>query len=54
MMEAAAENVLQQDFSHAVKQIIQAIQQMSREMKITKRTPAKLFSAAAEMVDYTR
>ncbi|KAI2657371.1 Polyribonucleotide nucleotidyltransferase 1, mitochondrial [Labeo rohita] len=61
MMEAAAENVLQQDFSHAVKvgvkhtqQIIQAIQQMSREMKVTKRTPAKLFTAAAEMVDYTR
>ncbi|KAL1263594.1 hypothetical protein QQF64_006333 [Cirrhinus molitorella] len=61
MMEAAAENVLQQDFSHAVKigvkhtqQIIQAIQQMSREMKITKRTPAKIFTAVAEMVDYTR
>ncbi|XP_067277532.1 polyribonucleotide nucleotidyltransferase 1, mitochondrial isoform X2 [Pseudorasbora parva] len=61
MIEAAAENVLQQDFSHAVKlgvkhtqQIIQAIQQMSREMKVTKRTPAKLFSASAEMVDFTR
>ncbi len=52
MMEAAAENVLQQDFSHAVKlgvkhtqQIILAIQQMSREMKISKRTPARLFTA---------
>ncbi|KAK9963900.1 hypothetical protein ABG768_005119 [Culter alburnus] len=61
MIEAAAENILQQDFSHAVKmgvkhtqQIIQAIQQMSREMKVTKRTPAKLFTASAEMVDFTR
>ncbi|KAF4105364.1 polyribonucleotide nucleotidyltransferase 1, mitochondrial [Onychostoma macrolepis] len=61
MMEAAADNVLQQDFSHAVKlgvkhtqQIIQAIQQMSREMKISKRTPARLFTAAPEMLDYTR
>ncbi|XP_077093706.1 polyribonucleotide nucleotidyltransferase 1, mitochondrial [Siphateles boraxobius] len=61
MIEAAAENVLQQDFSHAVKLgvkhtqlIIQAIQQMSREMKVTKRCPAKLFTAAAEMVDFTR
>lgn len=61
MMEAAAENVLQQDFSHAVKlgvkhtqQIILAIQQMSREMKISKRSPARLFSATADMLDYTR
>lgn len=61
MMEAAAENVLQQDFSHAVKlgvkhtqQIIQALQQMSREMKISKRSPVRLFTAAAEMLDYTR
>ncbi len=61
MMEAAAENVLQQDFSHAVKlgvkhtqQIILAIQQMSREMKISKRTPARLFTATPEMLDYTR
>lgn len=61
MIEAAAENVLQQDFSHAVKlgvkhtqMIIQAIQQMSREMKVTKRSPAKLFTASAEMVDFTR
>ncbi|CAM4724801.1 hypothetical protein PO909_019991 [Leuciscus waleckii] len=61
MIEAAAENVLQQDFSHAVKLgvkhtqlIIQAIQQMSREMKVTKRSPAKLFTASAEMVDFTR
>ncbi|XP_043111106.1 polyribonucleotide nucleotidyltransferase 1, mitochondrial isoform X2 [Puntigrus tetrazona] len=61
MMEAAAENVLQQDFSHAVKlgikhtqQIIQVIQQLSREMKISKRTPARLFTAAPEMLEYTR
>lgn len=61
MMEAAAENVLQQDFSHAVKlgvkhtqQIILAIQQMSREMKISKRSPARLFTATADMLDYTR
>ncbi|XP_016106691.1 polyribonucleotide nucleotidyltransferase 1, mitochondrial [Sinocyclocheilus grahami] len=61
MMEAAAENVLQQDFSHAVKlgvkhtqQIILAIQQMSRDMKISKRSPARLFTASAEMLDYTR
>lgn len=61
MIEAAAENVLQQDFSHAVKLgvkhtqlIIQGIQQMSREMKVTKRSPAKLFTASAEMVDFTR
>ncbi|XP_039535221.1 polyribonucleotide nucleotidyltransferase 1, mitochondrial isoform X2 [Pimephales promelas] len=61
MIEAAAENVLQQDFSHAVKLgvkhtqlIVQAIQQMSRELKVSKRSPARLFTASAEMVDYTR
>ncbi|XP_051507139.1 polyribonucleotide nucleotidyltransferase 1, mitochondrial [Myxocyprinus asiaticus] len=61
MMEAAAENVLQQDFCHAVKlgvkhtqQIIQAIQQMSRELKVTKRTPAKFFTPPADMVEHTR
>uniref|UniRef100_A0A8C8J1S6 polyribonucleotide nucleotidyltransferase n=1 Tax=Oncorhynchus tshawytscha TaxID=74940 RepID=A0A8C8J1S6_ONCTS len=43
MIEASAENVLQQDFCHAVKvgvkhtqQIILAIQQMAREAKVTK------------------
>lgn len=61
MLEAAAENVLQQDFCHAVKlgvkhaqQIIQTIQQMSRDLKVTKRTPGKLFTASAEMVEYAR
>uniref|UniRef100_A0AAR2KNV2 polyribonucleotide nucleotidyltransferase n=1 Tax=Pygocentrus nattereri TaxID=42514 RepID=A0AAR2KNV2_PYGNA len=56
MMEAAAENVLQQDFCHAVKvgvkhtqQIIHAIQQLAREQKVVKRTPSKLFSAPVEM-----
>lgn len=61
MLEAAAENVLQQDFCHAVKlgvkhtqQIIQTIQQMAKELKVTKRTPAKLFTASAGMLEYTR
>uniref|UniRef100_A0A4W6F888 polyribonucleotide nucleotidyltransferase n=1 Tax=Lates calcarifer TaxID=8187 RepID=A0A4W6F888_LATCA len=43
MIEASAENVLQQDFCHAVKvgvkhtqQIILAIQQLAREQKVTK------------------
>ncbi|KAJ0066940.1 hypothetical protein NL108_006203, partial [Boleophthalmus pectinirostris] len=58
MIEASAENVLQQDFCHAVKigvkhtqQIIQAIQQMARERKISKRVPLKMFSAPDEMVE---
>ncbi|KAL0964527.1 hypothetical protein UPYG_G00325190 [Umbra pygmaea] len=58
MMEASAENVLQQDFCHAVKvgvkhtqQIILAIQQMAREAKVSKRTPIKIFSAPAEMIE---
>uniref|UniRef100_A0AAX7V3V1 Polyribonucleotide nucleotidyltransferase 1, mitochondrial n=1 Tax=Astatotilapia calliptera TaxID=8154 RepID=A0AAX7V3V1_ASTCA len=49
MIEASAENVLQQDFCHAVKvgvkhtqQIIHAIQQLAREQKVTKRTPVKI------------
>ncbi|TSN95647.1 Polyribonucleotide nucleotidyltransferase 1, mitochondrial [Bagarius yarrelli] len=61
MMEAAAENVLQQDFCHAVKlgikhtqQIIHAIQQLVRELKVEKRTPQKLFNAPSEMVAFTR
>uniref|UniRef100_H2SLB6 polyribonucleotide nucleotidyltransferase n=1 Tax=Takifugu rubripes TaxID=31033 RepID=H2SLB6_TAKRU len=59
MIEASAENVLQQDFCHAVKvgikhtqQIIHAIQQLAREQKITKRTPVKLFSVPADMVEH--
>ncbi|MGH0127529.1 UNVERIFIED_CONTAM: hypothetical protein FKN15_052740 [Acipenser sinensis] len=61
MMEAAGENVLQQDFCHAVKlgvkhtqQIILAIQQLAKECRVSKRTPQKLFAAVAEMVEYTR
>uniref|UniRef100_A0AAZ3SE43 Polyribonucleotide nucleotidyltransferase 1, mitochondrial n=1 Tax=Oncorhynchus tshawytscha TaxID=74940 RepID=A0AAZ3SE43_ONCTS len=61
MIEASAENVLQQDFCHAVKvgvkhtqQIILAIQQMAREAKVTKRTPPKIFSAPEEMIEHTR
>lgn len=61
MLEAAAENVLQQDFCHAVKlgvkhtqQIIQTIQHMAKEMKVIKRTPAKLFTASADVLEYTR
>uniref|UniRef100_A0A671XX61 polyribonucleotide nucleotidyltransferase n=1 Tax=Sparus aurata TaxID=8175 RepID=A0A671XX61_SPAAU len=59
MIEASAENVLQQDFCHAVKlgvkhsqQIILAIQQMVRERKVTKRTPIKVFSAPTDMVEH--
>uniref|UniRef100_A0A8C9S0E4 Polyribonucleotide nucleotidyltransferase 1, mitochondrial n=1 Tax=Scleropages formosus TaxID=113540 RepID=A0A8C9S0E4_SCLFO len=61
MMEAAAENVLQQDFCHAVKvgvkhaqQVILAIQQLAREHGVEKRTPAKLFTAVPEMAETTR
>uniref|UniRef100_A0A8C9U0U7 Polyribonucleotide nucleotidyltransferase 1, mitochondrial n=1 Tax=Scleropages formosus TaxID=113540 RepID=A0A8C9U0U7_SCLFO len=60
MMEAAAENVLQQDFCHAVKvgvkhaqQVILAIQQLAREHGVEKRTPAKLFTAVPEMAETT-
>uniref|UniRef100_G3P9V5 polyribonucleotide nucleotidyltransferase n=1 Tax=Gasterosteus aculeatus aculeatus TaxID=481459 RepID=G3P9V5_GASAC len=59
MIEASAENVLQQDFCHAVKvgvkhtqQIILAIQQLAREQKITKRTPVRIFSAPTDMKIY--
>lgn len=61
MIEASGENVLQQDFCHAVKvgvkhaqQIILAIQQLARELKVTKRTPPKMFSAPAEMVAHVQ
>ncbi|XP_068183367.1 polyribonucleotide nucleotidyltransferase 1, mitochondrial [Antennarius striatus] len=61
MIEASAENSLQQDFCHAVKvgikhtqQIIHAIQQMESEQKVTKRTPVKIFSAPANMVEHIR
>uniref|UniRef100_A0A3Q4MQ15 Polyribonucleotide nucleotidyltransferase 1, mitochondrial n=1 Tax=Neolamprologus brichardi TaxID=32507 RepID=A0A3Q4MQ15_NEOBR len=58
---ASAENVLQQDFCHAVKvgvkhtqQIIHAIQQLAREQKVTKRTPVKMFSPPTDMVEHVR
>lgn len=61
MIEASAENVLQQDFCHAVKigakhtqQIIMAIQKMAREQKVTKRVPVKVFSAPDEIVGYVK
>ncbi|KAI1886399.1 hypothetical protein AGOR_G00213620 [Albula goreensis] len=61
MMEAAAENVLQQDFCHAVKlgvkhtqQIILAIQQLVREQGVVKRTPPKLYTPVPEIVDFAR
>uniref|UniRef100_A0AAQ5Y6U7 polyribonucleotide nucleotidyltransferase n=1 Tax=Amphiprion ocellaris TaxID=80972 RepID=A0AAQ5Y6U7_AMPOC len=61
MIEASAENVLQQDFCHAVKvgvkhtqQIILAIQQLVREQKVTKRTPVKMFSAPNDLVEHVR
>ncbi|XP_061826627.1 polyribonucleotide nucleotidyltransferase 1, mitochondrial [Nerophis lumbriciformis] len=57
MIEASAENMLQQVFAQAVKvgvkhsqKIIFAIQQLARELKVSKRTPVKLFSAPADMV----
>ncbi|KAG8443987.1 hypothetical protein GDO86_009245, partial [Hymenochirus boettgeri] len=61
MMEAAAENVLQQDFCHAVKfgvkhsqQIIQGIQQLAKEHGKEKRSVQKIFQATAEKVETAR
>uniref|UniRef100_A0A803SXA5 polyribonucleotide nucleotidyltransferase n=1 Tax=Anolis carolinensis TaxID=28377 RepID=A0A803SXA5_ANOCA len=58
MLEAAAENVLQQDFCHAIKvgvkhgqQIIQGIQQLAKEQGVPKRTVQKLFTAPEETVE---
>uniref|UniRef100_A0A8C7EHK6 Polyribonucleotide nucleotidyltransferase 1, mitochondrial n=1 Tax=Nothoprocta perdicaria TaxID=30464 RepID=A0A8C7EHK6_NOTPE len=58
MLEATAENILQQDFCHAVKvgvkhtqQIIQGIQQLVKERGIVKRTVQKLFVAPEEIVE---
>uniref|UniRef100_A0A8C0GTD4 polyribonucleotide nucleotidyltransferase n=1 Tax=Chelonoidis abingdonii TaxID=106734 RepID=A0A8C0GTD4_CHEAB len=58
MLEAAAENILQQDFCHAIKvgvkhtqQIIQCIQQLVKEQGAAKRTVQKLFSAPTEIVE---
>ncbi|XP_062979872.1 polyribonucleotide nucleotidyltransferase 1, mitochondrial [Elgaria multicarinata webbii] len=61
MLEASADNVLQQDFCHAIKvgvkycqQIIQGIQQLAKEQGIAKRTVQKLFTAPEEMVEYAK
>ncbi|XP_062911135.1 polyribonucleotide nucleotidyltransferase 1, mitochondrial [Mobula hypostoma] len=61
MMEAAAANILQQDFCHAVKigvkhtqQIIQAIQQLARKHGNSKRTPQKMFIPSREIVESAR
>uniref|UniRef100_A0A0D9RP20 Polyribonucleotide nucleotidyltransferase 1, mitochondrial n=1 Tax=Chlorocebus sabaeus TaxID=60711 RepID=A0A0D9RP20_CHLSB len=60
MLEASAENILQQDFCHAIKvgvkytqQIIQGIQQLVKEIGVTKRTPQKLFTPLPEIVKHT-
>nr|XP_056709376.1 polyribonucleotide nucleotidyltransferase 1, mitochondrial [Euleptes europaea] len=58
MLEAAAENVLQQDFCHAIKvgvkhaqQIILGIQQLAKEQGVVKRAVQKFFTAPEEIVD---
>uniref|UniRef100_A0A8D0KCV7 Polyribonucleotide nucleotidyltransferase 1, mitochondrial n=1 Tax=Sus scrofa TaxID=9823 RepID=A0A8D0KCV7_PIG len=59
MLEASAENILQQDFCHAIKvgvkytqQIIQGIQQLVKEIGVSKRTPQKLFVPSPEIVKH--
>ncbi|XP_069090465.1 polyribonucleotide nucleotidyltransferase 1, mitochondrial [Pleurodeles waltl] len=61
MIEAGAENVLQQDFCHAIKlgvkhtqQIIQGIQQMVKEYGPEKRALQKSFSAPEHIVECAR
>uniref|UniRef100_A0A670YR60 polyribonucleotide nucleotidyltransferase n=1 Tax=Pseudonaja textilis TaxID=8673 RepID=A0A670YR60_PSETE len=61
MLEAAADNILQQDFCHAIKvglkhtqQIIQGIQQLVREKGVKKRTDQKLFTTPEEIVKYAQ
>ncbi|XP_063297475.1 polyribonucleotide nucleotidyltransferase 1, mitochondrial [Pelobates fuscus] len=58
MIEAAAENVLQQEFCHAVKlgvkhsqQIVQGIQQLVKQCGKEKRTIQKAFLAPSEIVE---
>uniref|UniRef100_A0A8C5IQN6 polyribonucleotide nucleotidyltransferase n=1 Tax=Junco hyemalis TaxID=40217 RepID=A0A8C5IQN6_JUNHY len=58
MLEATAENILQQDFCHAIKvgvkqtqHIIQGIQQLVKERGVVKRTVQKLFIAPEEIVE---
>ncbi|XP_013370178.1 PREDICTED: polyribonucleotide nucleotidyltransferase 1, mitochondrial isoform X2 [Chinchilla lanigera] len=59
MLEASAENILQQDFCHAIKvgvkytqQIIQGIQQLVKEIGVTKRTPQKIFTPPPDIVKH--
>ncbi|XP_013005527.1 polyribonucleotide nucleotidyltransferase 1, mitochondrial isoform X2 [Cavia porcellus] len=59
MLEASAENILQQDFCHAIKvgvkytqQIIQGIQQLVKEIGVTKRTPQKIFTPPPHIVKH--
>ncbi|KAF4802603.1 Polyribonucleotide nucleotidyltransferase 1, mitochondrial [Turdus rufiventris] len=61
MLEATAENILQQDFCHAIKvgvkqtqQIIQGIQQLVKERGVVKRTVQKLFLAPEEIVEFAK
>ncbi|XP_069810335.1 polyribonucleotide nucleotidyltransferase 1, mitochondrial isoform X2 [Dendropsophus ebraccatus] len=61
MLEAAAENVLQQDFCHAVKLgvkqtslIINGIQQLAKDHGKPKRTVQKLFTPPEEIVEATK
>lgn len=61
MLEATAENILQQDFCHAIKvgvkqtqQIIQGIQQLVKERGVVKRTVQKLFIAPEEIVEMAK
>lgn len=61
MLEATAENILQQDFCHAIKvgvkqtqQIIQGIQQLVKEQGMVKRTVQKLFIAPEEIVEVAK
>ncbi|OXB76129.1 UNVERIFIED_CONTAM: hypothetical protein H355_005340 [Colinus virginianus] len=58
MLEATAENILQQDFCHAIKvgvkqtqNIIQGIQQLVKERGVVKRTVQKLFVAPEDIVE---
>ncbi|KFO18495.1 Polyribonucleotide nucleotidyltransferase 1, mitochondrial [Fukomys damarensis] len=59
MLEASAENILQQDFCHAIKvgvkytqQIIQGIQQLVKEIGVAKRTPQKIFTPPPDIVKH--
>ncbi|NWR17507.1 PNPT1 nucleotidyltransferase, partial [Emberiza fucata] len=61
MLEATAENILQQDFCHAIKvgvkqtqHIIQGIQQLVKEQGVAKRTVQKLFIAPEEIVELAK